>query len=53
MKLLPLLLLSVLLCQDAAADDALSDEHRALLKIDQHLADLSKRPPPTGVGGGV
>ena len=40
MKLLPLLLLSVLVCQDAAADDTLSDEHRALLKIDRHLAEL-------------
>jgi RAQPRD family integrative conjugative element protein len=40
MKLLPLLLLSVLLCQHAVADDTLSDEHRALLKIDRHLAEL-------------
>jgi RAQPRD family integrative conjugative element protein len=40
MKLLPLLLLSVLLCENAAADDTLSGEHRALLKIDRHLAEL-------------
>ena len=40
MPLLPLLLLSLLLCQGAAADDTLSGERRALLKIDRHLADL-------------
>ena len=40
MPLLPLLLISLLLCHDTVADDTLSGEHRALLKIDRHLADL-------------
>ena len=40
MKFLPLFALAVLLCQDAAADDRPSDEHRALLKIDRHLAEV-------------
>ena len=40
MPLLSLLLLSLMFSQNAIADDALSSEHRALLKIDQHLAEL-------------
>lgn len=40
MPLLPLLLLSLLLCQGAATDDTLSGEDRALLAIDRHLAEL-------------
>ena len=40
MKSLPLLILSFLLCQDVVADEAATAEHRALIKIDQHLAEL-------------
>ena len=40
MKSLPLLIISLLLCQDAIADDTPTGEHRALLKIDRHLAEL-------------
>jgi len=41
MKSLPLILLSILLCQGAVADNTPSGEQRALLKIDQHLAELA------------
>jgi RAQPRD family integrative conjugative element protein len=40
MPLLPLLLLSLLLCQDVVADEAVTAEHQALLKVDRHLAEL-------------
>ena len=40
MQLIPILLLSFLLGQNAVADHAATSEHQALLKIDRHLADL-------------
>ena len=41
MHLKPLLFFSVLLWQNLAADEAITSEHQALLKIDRHLAELA------------
>ena len=40
MLMLPIYLLSFLLCHDATAGELLSGEQQALLKVERHLADL-------------
>jgi len=41
MRLVPLILLSLFVWQDALGDEEVSAEHQALLKIDRHLAELT------------
>lgn len=42
MQLLPLVLLSLLLWQDAATEEAATAEYQALLKIDHQLSELAQ-----------